>query len=97
LTGAALDGIVWQDAQMNTDAEPTTADKGLYGLVQERLAEARALVADLEASDEVKEAVERRLKQVEGQAEHELTDASRRLEALLDALESGRPPVAHDD
>jgi len=72
-------------------------DDGLYGLVQDRLARARIMLSDLDVSDDVRAAVERRLQEVEAGARFALTDASRRLERLVDDLESDRLPVGHDD
>ena len=74
-----------------------TEDDSLYGLVQDRLVRARTLLQEMDVSDDVRAAVERRLQEVEAGAGFALTDASRRLERLLDDLESDRLPVGHDD
>ena len=74
-----------------------TEDDGLYGLVQGRLVRARTLLSDLDVSEDVRAAVERRLADVEAGARFALTAASRRLERLLDDLENHRLPVGHDD
>ncbi len=71
--------------------------RGLYELVQERLVEARALTDDLDVSDDVRAAVERRLAAVQQESQHLVTNASRNLDALLTELRAGRAPVSDVD
>lgn len=69
---------------------------GLYTRVQNRLETARGLLDGLDVSDEVHAAVVRRLDEVRAQSTHDLTMASRRLDGLIDTLESGRAPATDD-
>ena len=75
-----------------TDAPDDDAE--LFADLSRRLRDAHRSVASLDAADDVKAAVVRRLIAVTDASKHDLRRASERLDALLDDLAAGRLPDA---
>lgn len=69
------------------------ASPNLYDDVQQRLAEARARVAALDASDDVKAAALRRLRRLALASRYDLSIASREVAAFLADLDAGDIPL----
>ncbi|HVF20568.1 MAG TPA: hypothetical protein VNA14_10025 [Mycobacteriales bacterium] len=67
-------------------------DADLFADLSRRLRDAHRGVASLDAPDDVKAAVVRRLIAVTDASKHDLRRASERLDALLDDLANGRLP-----
>jgi hypothetical protein len=64
----------------------------LYRVVADRLKEAHARIAGLALSAEDRTRLSRRLLTVTAAAKHDLAGAVRRLDSLLEELDSLRPP-----
>ncbi len=69
------------------------ASPNLFDDVQQRLAEARARVAALDASDDVKAAALRRLRRLALASRYDLSIASREVAAFLADLDAGDIPL----
>jgi hypothetical protein len=65
---------------------------GLYASVAARLKQAHTRVRTLDAPEEIRVALTRRLLVITGAAKHDLADAARRLDRLMDDLDEGRHP-----
>jgi hypothetical protein len=65
----------------------------LFAQLASELKSAHARVRDLDASDEVRVALARRLLVITESSKHDLLDASRRLASLMAALDEGWTPT----
>jgi hypothetical protein len=64
----------------------------LYDLVAARLKDAHRAVRDLQVPEDVRRALSRRLLAITAAAKRDLPGAARRLERLIEDVESGRLP-----
>lgn len=65
----------------------------LFASVQLRIDQARARVEELEASEDVKAAARRRLSRLDRASRHDLSIASREVEAFHADLDAGEVPI----
>ena len=72
-------------------------DHELFGQLSERLRLAHRRVAALEATDDEKARITRRLLAISDAAKHDLGRASHRLDVFLNDLDAGWRPQAHED
>ncbi|MGR3935723.1 hypothetical protein [Streptomyces sp. BRA346] len=68
----------------------------LYGLVAARLKEAHTRVRTLQVPEGVRMALSRKLLVITAASKHDLADAARRLERLMNDLDQGRFPEDPD-
>ncbi len=68
----------------------------LYGLVAARLKEAHTRVRTLQVPEGVRMALSRKLLVITAASKHDLADAARRLERLMNDLDEGRFPEDPD-
>lgn len=71
----------------------TDTSLGLYETVQQRLAEARAKVDALDASDDVRRMAHRHINRLDRASRSDLSIASRQVEAFHAALDAGDVPI----
>jgi hypothetical protein len=65
----------------------------LYDRVASRLKDAHARVRQLQVPEDVRVALTRKLLVITAATKHDLADAERRLDQLLDGIEGRRPPL----
>jgi hypothetical protein len=71
-------------------------DDELFADLSSRLRDAHRRVAALEAPDDEKARITRRLLAISDASKHDLTRASSRLDTFLGDLDAGRRPEPHD-
>ena len=77
--------------------QPPADDLSLFDDLSRRLRDAHRSVAALDAPDDVKAAVVRRLIAITDASKHDLSRASERLNTLIDDLAAGRLPDPSSD